>query len=123
MPGDENNPNLQLAGTSAGTGENGIPPVAGALQAGGGVPNPTLQAIGNLQTAYNANGGPPAERGGGRGGAEHERRVQNGGSRRTSGQNPQDLPAPPPDLAQNDPPVVDLASRKGSSLCWTGWNP
>ena len=113
MPGDENNPNLQTAGASAGAGENVTPPVAGVQQAEGVVPNPTLQAIGSLQTAYNANGGPPAERGGGRGGAEHERRVQNGGSRRTSGQNPQDLPAPPPNLAQNDPSVVDLASKEG----------
>jgi len=93
MPGDENN--------------------SGVQQAGGEVPNPTLQAIGNLQTAYNANGGPPAERGNGRGGAEHERRVQNRGSRRASGQNPQDLPAPPPNPAQNDPPVVDLALKEG----------
>jgi hypothetical protein len=113
MPGDENNPNLQPAGASAGTGENAIPSASGVQQAGGEVPNPTLQAIGNLQTAYNANGGPPAERGNGRGGAEHERRVQNGGSRRASGQNPQDLPAPPPNPAQNDPPVVDLASKEG----------
>ena len=113
MPGDENNPNLQPAGPSAGTGENVIPSASGVQQVGGEFPNPTLQAIGNLQTAYNANGGPPAERGNGRGGAEHERRVQNGGSRRASGQNPQDLPAPPPNPAQNDPPVVDLASKEG----------
>ena len=113
MPGDENDPNLQPTGTSAGAGENVIPPIAGVQQAEGGVPNPTLQAIGSLQTAYNANGGPPAERGGGRGGAEHERRIQNGGSRRTSGQNPQDLPVPPPNLAQNNPPVVDFASKEG----------
>ena len=113
MPGDEINPNPQPAGASAGAGENVIPSVAGVQQAEGGVPNPTLQAIGSLQTAYNANGGPPAERGGGRGGAEHERRIQNGGSRRTSGQNPQDLPVPPPNLAQNNPPVVDFASKEG----------
>jgi hypothetical protein len=114
MPGEENNPNLQPAGTSAGAGENVTPPVAGVQQVGVGVPDPTLQAIGDLQTAYNANGGPPAERVGGRNGAENERRVQNGGSRRTSGQNPRDLPAPPPpNLAQNEPPAVDLASKEG----------
>ncbi len=71
MPGDEINPNPQPAGVSAGAGGNVIPSVAGIPQAEGGVPDPTLQAIGNLQTAYNANGGPPAERGGGRNGAEH----------------------------------------------------
>ena len=113
MPGEENNPNLQPAGTSAGAGENIIPLVAGIQQTGGEVPDPTLIAIGNLQTAYNANGGPPAERGSGRGGAEHERRVQDGGSRRASGQNLQDLLAPPPNPAQNDPPVVDFASKEG----------
>ena len=42
MPGDENNPNLQPAGTSAGAGENVTPSVAGVQQAEGGVPNPTL---------------------------------------------------------------------------------
>ena len=62
---------------------------------------------------YNANGGPPAERGIGRGGAEQEWRVQNGGSRRASGQNPQDLPAPPPNPAQDDLPVINLASKEG----------
>ena len=113
MPVDENNPNLQPAGDSAGTGGNVIPPVSGVQQAGGEVLDPTLLAIGNLQTVYNNNGGPPAERGSGRGGAEHEQRVQNGGSRRTSGQYPQDLPAPPPNPAWNDPPVVDLASKEG----------
>ena len=113
MPGEENNPNLLPAGTSAGAGENVTPSVAGVQQAGVGVPDPTLQAIGDLQTAYNANGGPPAERVGGRNGAENERRVQNGGSRRTSGQNPRDLPAPPPNLAQNESPAVDLASKEG----------
>ena len=95
MPGDENNPNLQPAGVSTGTGENVIPSASGVHQAEGEAPNPTLQAIGNLQTAYNANGGPPAERGNGRGGAEHEQRVQNGGSRRASGQNPQDFTCSP----------------------------
>ena len=55
MPGDENNPNLQPAGASTGAGENVIPPVAGVQQAEGGVPNPTLQAIGSLQTAYRGN--------------------------------------------------------------------
>ena len=113
MPGDENHPNLQPAGASAGAGENVIPPVGGVQQTGGGVLDPTLVAIGNLQTAYNANGGPPAERGSGRGGAEYDRRVQDGGSRHTSGQNLQDLPAPPPLPAQNDPPVVDFASKEG----------
>ncbi len=53
MPGEENNPNLQPAGTSAGAGENVTPPVAGVQQVGVGVPDPTLQAIGDLQTAYN----------------------------------------------------------------------
>ena len=113
MPGDENNPNLKPAGASSGTRENVIPPVAGIQQAGGEVPDPTLLAISNLQTVYDTNGGPPAERGSGRGGAEHERRVQNGGSRRTSGQNLHDLPAPPPKTAQNDPPVLDFASKEG----------
>ena len=50
MPGDENNPNLLPAGASARTGENVIPSVSGVQQKGGGVPDPTLQAIGNLQT-------------------------------------------------------------------------
>jgi len=62
---------------------------------------------------YNPNGGAPAERGNGRGGAEYELRIQNGGSRRSSGQNPQDSPAPPPNLAQSDPPVADMASKEG----------
>ena len=88
MPGDENNPNLQPAGASAGTGENAIPPAPGVQQTGGGVLDPTLRAVVNLQLVYNANGRPPAERGNGRSGAEYERRVQNGGSRRSSGQNP-----------------------------------
>ena len=61
---------------------------------------------------YNANGGPPAERGNGRSGAEYERRVQNGGSRCSSGQNPQDLPAHPPNPAQSDHPFADLASKE-----------
>ena len=103
MPGDENNPNLQPAGASAGAGGNVIPPVEGAQQVEGGVPDPTLQAIGNLQTAYNANGGPPAERGGGRGGAEHERRVQI--------------------WHRMTLPSLTLHRRKGSSPCWIDWNP
>ena len=112
MPGDENNPNLQPAGASAGTGENVIPPAPGVQQTGGGVLDPTLRAVVNLQTVYNVNGGPPAERGNGRSGAEYERRVHNGGSRRSTGQNPQDLPAPPPpNPAQSDPPIADLASK------------
>ena len=113
MPWDENNPNLQPAGASAGTGGNVIPPAQGVQQTGGGVPDPTLQAVVNLQLVYNPNGGPPAERGNGRGGAEYERRIQNGGSRRSSGQNPQDLPAPPPNPAQSNPPIADLASKEG----------
>ena len=59
MPGDENNPNLQPAGASAGTGENVIPPASGVQQTGGLVPDPILQAVVNLQTVYNAIGGPP----------------------------------------------------------------
>ena len=113
MPGDENDPNLQPAGTSDGTGENAIPSAPGVQQTGGGVLDPTLRAVVNLQTVYNVNGGPPAERGNGRSGAENERRVQNGGSRRSSGQNPQDSPAPPPNPAQSDPSVADLASKEG----------
>ena len=113
MPGDENNPNLQPAGASAGTGENAIPPAPGVQQTGGGVLDPTLWALVNLQNVYNVNGGPPAERGNGRSGAEYERRVQNGGSRRSSGQNPQNLPAPPPNPAQSDPPIADLGSKEG----------
>ena len=113
MPGDENDPNLQPAGTSDGTGENAIPSAPGVQQTGGGVLDPTLRAVGNLQTVYNAIGGPPAERGNGRSGAEYEQRVQNGGSRGSSGQNPQDLPAPPPNPAQSDHPIADLASKEG----------
>ena len=48
MPGDEINPNPQPAGVSAGAGGNVIPSVAGIPQAEGGVPDPTLQAIGSL---------------------------------------------------------------------------
>ena len=106
MPGDENHPNVQPAGNPAGAAR-------GVQQTGGGVLDPTLVAIGNLQMAYNANGGPPAERGSGRGGAEHDPRVQDGGSRHASGQNLQDLPAPPPPPAQNDPSVIDFASKEG----------
>ena len=89
------------------------PLVGGVQQTGGGVLDPTLVAIGNLQTAYNANGGPPAERGSGRSGAEYDQRVQDRGSRHASGQNLQDLPAPPPLPTQNDPPVVAFASKEG----------
>ena len=60
---------------------------------------------------HNANGGPPAERGSGRGGADP--RVQDRGSRHASGQNLQDLPAPPPPPTQSDPSVEDLALREG----------
>ena len=122
MPGDENNPNLQPAGASAGTGENVIPPVSGIQQAGGEVPDPTLQAIGNLQTVYNTKGGPPAERGSGRGGAEHERFRMEAAD------------APPvrtpriylhPLLIQHRMtlPSLTLHRRKGSSPCWIDWNP
>ena len=104
MPGDENHPNTQPAGNPAGA-------AGGVQQTGGGVLDPTLVAIGNLQTVYNANGGPPAERGSGRGGADPK--VQDGGSRHASGQNLQDLPAPPPPPTQSDPSVEDLASREG----------
>ena len=56
MPGDENNPNLQPAGASAGKGENTPPPPApGAQQTGEVVPDPTLQAVVNPQTVYNPN--------------------------------------------------------------------
>ena len=48
MPGDENNPNLQPAGASAGTGENTISPASGVQRARGGVPDPTLQTVVNL---------------------------------------------------------------------------
>ena len=104
MPGDENFPNLHTAGNPAGA-------AGGVQQAGGGVLDSTLAAIGNLQTAYNANGGPPADRGSGRGGADPG--VQAGGSRHASGQNLQDLPAPPPPPTQSDPSIEDLASREG----------
>jgi len=40
MPGDENNPNLQPAGASAGTGKNVISLAPGVQQNGGGVPDP-----------------------------------------------------------------------------------
>ena len=49
MPGDENNPNPQPAETSR-AGGNALPPVEGVQQAERGVPDPTLQAIGSLQT-------------------------------------------------------------------------
>ena len=113
MPGDENNPNLQPAGASAGTGENNIPPAPGAQQTGEGVPDPTLQAVANLQTVYNPHGGPPVERGNKRNGADNGRRIQNGGSRCSSGQNPQNPPAPPLNPVQNNPPIADMASKEG----------
>ena len=104
MPGDENFPNPHTAGNPAGA-------AGGIQQEGRGVLDSTLAAIGNLQTAYNANGGPPADRGSGRGGADPG--VQAGGSRHASGQNLQDLPAPPPPPTQSDPSTEDLASREG----------
>ena len=123
MPGNENNPNLQPAGASAGTGENAIPPPPGVQQTGGGVLDPTLQAVVNLQTVYNANEGPSAERGNGRSGAEYEQRVQNGGSRRSSGQNPRTYLLLL--LIQHRVTLLSLTwrRRKGSSPCWTEWNP
>ena len=87
--------------------------MSGVQQTGGGVPDPTLQAVANLQMVYNVNGGPPAERGNVRSGAEYERRIQNGGSRGSSGQNPRNSPAPPLNPAQNDPPIADMASKEG----------
>ena len=123
MPGDENNPNLQPAGASAGTGKNAIPPVPGVQQTGGGVLDPTRWALVNLQNVYNVNGGPPAERGNGRSGAEYERRVQNGGSRRSSGQNPRTYLLLL--LIQHRVTLLSLTwgRRKGSSPCWIDWNP
>jgi len=112
MPGDENNPNLQLAGASTGTGENTIPPVPGLQQTGEVVPDPTLRAVVNLQTVYNPNGGSPVERENVRNGADNEQRIQNGGSRRSSGQNPQNPPAPPPNPVQSDPPIADMALKE-----------
>ena len=44
MPGDENHPNTQPAGNPAGA-------AGGVQQTRGGVLDPTLVAIGNLQTA------------------------------------------------------------------------
>ena len=70
MHGDENDSHLQPAGTSAGMGVNNPHPAPGVQQGGGGVPDPTLQAVVNLQTAYNPNGGPAIERGNVRDGAE-----------------------------------------------------
>ena len=49
MPGNENNPSLQDAGTSAGAERNSLPPPAqGVQQPGERVPYPTLQAVANL---------------------------------------------------------------------------
>ena len=91
MPGNDNNPSLQDAGTSAGAEGNNLPPAQGVQQHGEGVPDPTLQGVANLQTVYNINGGstPAGERGDARNGAESDRKVQNGGNRRSSVQNPQ----------------------------------
>ena len=63
MSGDENNQHLQPTGAAAGMGVNNPHPAPGVHQGGGGVPDPTLQAVANLQTAYNPNGGPAMERG------------------------------------------------------------
>ena len=112
MPGDENNPHLQPAGTSAEMGVNNPHPAPGVQQGGGGVPDPTLQAVVNLQTAYNSNGGPAIERGNVRDGAESGRRSQTGGSRRSFGQNPPDPPAPPAPV-QSNPTAMDMSSKEG----------
>ena len=112
MPGDENNPHLQPAGTSAGMGVNNPNPAPGVQQGGEEVPDPTLQAVANLQTAYNSNGGPAIERGNVRDGVESSRRSQTGGSRRTSGQNPPNPPAPPAPV-QSNPTAIDMSSKEG----------
>ena len=112
MPGDENNPPLQPAGTSAGMGVNNPNPAPGVQQGGEGVPDPTLQAVANLQTAYNPNGGPAIERGNVRDGVESGRRSQTGGSRRSSGQNPPNPPAPPAPV-QSNPTAIDMSSKEG----------
>ena len=113
MPGGENNPNLQPARASAGTGENNIPPAPGAQHTGEVVPDPTLQAVANLQAVYNPNGGPAVERNT-RNGADNGRRVQNGGIRRSSSQNPQNPPAPPLNPVLNNPVNADMASKEGN---------
>ena len=112
MPGDENNPPLQPAGTSAGMGVNNPNPAPGVQQGGEGVPDPTLQAVANLQTAYNPNGGPAIERGNVRDGVESGRRSQTGGSRRSSGPNPPNPPAPPAPV-QSNPTAIDMSSKEG----------
>ena len=112
MPGDESNPPLQPAGTSAGMGVNNPNPAPGVQQGGEGVPDPTLQAVANLQTAYNSNGGPAIERGNVRDGVESSRRSQTGGSRRSSGQNPPNPPAPPAPV-QSNPTAIDMSSKEG----------
>jgi hypothetical protein len=78
--------------------------------------DPTLQAVENLQTAYNRNGGPAQAREGinVQIGDEGNRRVQNGGDRRQPQQNPRVPPAPVPNPGQNNPPPEpDLASKEG----------
>jgi len=112
MPGDENNPPFQPAGTSAGMGVNNPNPAPGVQQGGEGVPDPTLQAVANLQTVYNPNGGPAIERGNVRDGVESGRRSQTGGSRRSSGQNPPNPPAPPAPV-QSNPTAIDMSSKEG----------
>ena len=119
MPGDENNLHLQPPGAAAGMGVNNPHPAPGVQQGGGGVPDPTLQAVANLQMAYNPNGGPAIERGNVRDGAESGRRSQTGGSRRSSGQNPLNPPAPPAPV-QSNPTAIDMSSKEGKY--WTTWN-
>ena len=48
MPGNENNPSLQDAGTSDGVQGNNLPPAQGVQQPGERVPDLTLQAVANL---------------------------------------------------------------------------
>ena len=90
MTGNNNNPNLQDAEPPLERKEIIFPPAQGVQQPGEGVPDPTLQAVANLQTVYNTNGGSTTagERGDARNGAESDRKVQNGGNRRCSVQNP-----------------------------------
>jgi len=94
MPGNENNPSLQDAGTSAGAGGNNLPPSSRSTAAWR--ESPISHSTGSSKPPYNTNGGPATagERGDARNGAESDRKVQNGGKRRSSVQRTQNPFAP-----------------------------
>ena len=83
--------------------------------------NPTLQAVQNLQTEYNCNGGPAQAREeiNVHAGAEGNRRIQNGGDLRQPQQNSRVPPAPAPNPGQNNPPLSPIwHQRKGNIQSW-----